>query len=57
MNVNANLPGAGRAGLVNGADGVLNGFGPAKLDGACYRRTSIKISVLLPIIIFRTLDL
>jgi len=27
----------GRAGLVNGADGVPNGFGPAKLDGACYK--------------------
>jgi hypothetical protein len=26
----------GRAGLVNGADGVLNGFGPAKLEGAWY---------------------
>lgn len=29
------LPGAGRGELVIGADGVLNGFGPARLDGAC----------------------
>jgi len=31
----------GRAGLVTGADGVLNGFGPAKLDGACYKINKI----------------
>lgn len=32
---NTGLPGAGRDELVIGADGVLNGFGPARLDGAC----------------------
>jgi len=32
---NGDLPEIGRAGVVTGADGVLNGFGPAKFDGAC----------------------
>jgi hypothetical protein len=32
---NADLPGVGRDELVIGAHGVLNGFGPAKFDGAC----------------------
>jgi len=38
----------GRAGLVNGADGVLNGFGPAKLDGASLGVVFIDSGTLFP---------